>query len=147
MSNTAVAKATTTVNAPASKVWDAITKPDQIKQYMFGTQVTTDWKVGSPITFRGEWKGTPYEDKGVVKSVDDGKRLAFTHWSPLSGMADVPENYHIVAFDLKPAGKGTEVTLSQVNQSDKEPLTDKNRAEYDKNWTMVLDGLKKAVES
>ena len=27
MSNTAIAKATTTINAPASKVWDALTKP------------------------------------------------------------------------------------------------------------------------
>ena len=137
----------TTIDAPPPAVWKSLTNLATFKKFFFGSDVATDWKVGSPITFRGEWKGKPYEDKGVVKSVDDAKRLAFTHWSPLSGMADVPENYHIVAFDLKPAGKGTEVTLSQVNQSDKEPLTDKNRAEYDKNWTMVLDGLKKAVES
>lgn len=138
----------TTINAQPAAVWKSLTNLATFKKFFFGSDVATDWKVGSPITLRGEWKGKPYEDKGVVKTVDEGKRLAFTHWSPLSGMEDKPENYHIVAFDLKPAGTGgTDVTLSQTNQSDAEPLTDKNRAEYDKNWTMVLDGLRKAVES
>ena len=135
----------TTIPAPPAKVWKALMNPTSFKQFFFGSDVSTDWKVGSPITFRGEWKGKPYEDKGVVKSVDENTRLAFTHWSPLSGLADVPENYHIVAFDLAPAGDGTQVVLTQTNQSDDEPLTAENRAEYDKNWTMVLDGLKKAV--
>ena len=136
-----------TINASPADVWKGLTNLATFKKFFFGSDVATDWKVGSPITFRGEWKGKPYEDKGVVKSVDEGKRLAFTHWSPLSGMADIPENYHIVAFDLKPAGSGTEVTLSQTNQNDAEPLTGANRADYDKNWTMVLDGLKKAAET
>ncbi|MEO5816674.1 MAG: SRPBCC family protein [Gemmatimonadaceae bacterium] len=137
-----------TIDAPPAAVWTALTTPATFKKFFFGSDVDTDWKVGSPITFHGDFKGKKYEDKGVVKTVDEGKRMAFTHWSPLSGMDDKPENYHIVAFDLKPAGNGgTEVTLSQTNQNDAEPLTDKNRAEYDKNWTMVLDGLKKAVES
>jgi uncharacterized protein YndB with AHSA1/START domain len=136
----------TTINAPSAAVWKALMTPATFNRLFFGSDVVTDWKVGSPITFRGEWKGNKYEDKGVVKAADEGKRLAFTHWSPLSGMTDVPENYHIVAFELKSAGSGTEVTLAQTNLNDAEPLTDKNRAEYDRNWTMVLDGLKKAVE-
>lgn len=136
----------TTIDAPPAAVWNALVTPATFKQFFFGSDVDTDWKVGSPIRFRGEWKGKPYEDKGDVKAVDPQKRLAFTHWSPLSGMPDVPENYHIVSFDLRPAGEGTEVVLTQTNQSDTEPLTEKNRAEYDKNWTMVLAGLKKAAE-
>ena len=62
-------------------------------------------------------------------------------------MEDRPENYHIVTFDLRPTDGGTEVMLTQTNQNDAEPLTPENRQEYAKNWTMVLDGLKKAVES
>jgi len=140
-------RVSTTINAPPADVWKALTNLAAFKKFFFGSDVATDWKVGSPITFRGEWKGNPYEDKGVVKAADEGKRLAFTHWSPLSGIEDKPENYHVVAFDLKPAGSGTDVTLSQTNLNDQEPLTDANRADYDKNWTMVLDGLKKAAES
>jgi len=61
-------------------------------------------------------------------------------------MEDRPENYHIVTFELRPVGDGTEVVLTQTNQNDAEPLTEENRKEYAKNWTMVLDGLKKVVE-
>jgi uncharacterized protein YndB with AHSA1/START domain len=136
----------TTINAPPATVWKALMTPASFKQFFYGSDVETDWRVGSPIRFRGEWNGKKYEDKGSVKTVDVNKRLAFTHWSPLSKMADVPENYHVVSFDLRPDGAGTYVELSQTNLSDTEPLTDENRAEYDKNWTMVLGGLKKAAE-
>jgi uncharacterized protein YndB with AHSA1/START domain len=136
----------TTVNAPPTAVWKALTTASTLKQFFFGSDIVTDWRPGSPIRFRGSWKGKPYEDKGTVQAFDAGKQLAFTHWSPLSGMADKPENYHIVTFDLRPTGAGTEVVLTQTNQSDAEPLTAENRQEYAKNWTMVLDGLKKAVE-
>ena len=136
----------TVVKAPQSAVWKALTTPNTLKQFFFGSDVSTDWRVGSPITFSGNWKGKPYTDEGSIQTFDREKRLAFTHWSPLSGMEDRPENYHIVSFDLRPANEGTEVTLTQTNQNDAEPLTPENRQEYAKNWTMVLDGLKKVVE-
>jgi uncharacterized protein YndB with AHSA1/START domain len=136
----------TKVNAPALAVWKALTTASTFKQFFFGSDISTDWRVGSPIRFRGEWKGKPYEDKGAIQAFDVGKRLAFTHWSPLSGMEDRPENYHIVTFDIRPSGDGTEVVLTQTNQNDAEALTEQNRKEYAKNWTMVLDGLKTTVE-
>ena len=136
----------TTVKALPSAVWMALTTPGTLKQFFFGSDISTDWQVGSPIRFKGSWKGKPYEDKGSVQTFDREKRLAFTHWSPLSGMEDTPENYHVVSFDLRPANGSTEVVLTQTNQNDTEPLTPENRQEYAKNWTMVLEGLKKAAE-
>jgi uncharacterized protein YndB with AHSA1/START domain len=141
MSNTAVAKATTTVNAPASKVWDAITKPDQIKQYMFGTQVTTDWKVGSPIIYKGEWKGKAYEDKGKVLEIEPRKRLVSTFWSSLAGLPDTPENYKTVRYELVPEGDRTRLTITQDNNA-----TQEEAQEAEQNWKMVLDGIKKLLE-
>jgi uncharacterized protein YndB with AHSA1/START domain len=137
----------TTVKASPSAVWKALTTPSTLKQFFFGSDVSTDWRVGSPISFRGNWKGKPYEDKGNIQTFDRDHRLAFTHWSPLSGMEDTPENYHVVSFDLRPANGGTEVVLTQTNQNDAEPITPENRQEYAKNWTMVLEGLKNAVEA
>ena len=137
----------TTVKAPPSAVWKALTTLSTLKQFFFGSDVSTDWRVGSPISFSGNWKGKPYEDKGNIQTFDRDQRLAFTHWSPLSGMEDTPENYHVVSFDLRPASGGTEVVLTQTNQNDAEPITPENRQEYAKNWTMVLEGLKKAVEA
>lgn len=37
-----IAKVSTTINAPITKVWEALTKPDIIKQYMFGANVISD---------------------------------------------------------------------------------------------------------
>jgi uncharacterized protein YndB with AHSA1/START domain len=136
----------TTVNAPPAAVWKALTNASSMKQFFFGSDIVTDWRVGSPIRFRGDWKGKPYEDKGTIQTFDVDRRLAFTHWSPLSKLEDKPENYHIVSFDLRPVSGGTEVVLTQMNQSDSEPLTPEMRTEYSKNWSMLLDGLKKTVE-
>ena len=50
MSNGLTAKASTIINYPTSKVWDVLVNPEMISRYVFGTQVATDWKEGSPIT-------------------------------------------------------------------------------------------------
>ena len=135
-----------TVNAPPKKVWDALTNKEKLRSFFFGSEIDSTWKVGSSITFRGEFNGHKYQDKGVIRTAEPGKKLSFTHWSSLSKLPDRPENYHIVTFDLAPAGKGTEVTLTQENQNDSEPRTPKVTEELKKNWSMLLAGLKKTVE-
>jgi uncharacterized protein YndB with AHSA1/START domain len=142
MSKTPIAKATATINAPAAKVWDALTKPEQIKQYLFGTQVTTDWKVGSPITYKGEWKGKAYEDKGKVLEIEPRKRLVSSFWSALAGLPDTPENYKTVGYELAPDGDQTKLTITQDNNASQDEAK-----EAEKNWRMVLDGIKKLVEN
>ena len=142
MNKTLIAKATININAPTSKVWDALTKPDLIKQYMFGTQVTTDWKVGSPITYKGEWNGKAYEDKGKVLQIEPGKLLVSTFWSSLSGLSDVPENYKTVSYELSAEGRGTNLTITQDNNDSQEEA---NHSEQ--NWKMVLEGIKKLLEN
>ena len=142
MNKALIAKATITINAPTSKVWDALTKPDLIKQYMFGTQVTTDWKVGSPITYKGEWNGKAYEDKGKVLQIEPGKLLVSTFWSSLSGLSDIPENYKTVSYELSAEGRGTNLTITQDNNDSQEEA---NHSEQ--NWKMVLEGIKKLLEN
>ena len=136
-----IAKATTTINAPASKVWDALTNPDLIKQYMFGTDVISDWKVGSPIVYRGEWQGKPFEDKGKILEMEREKSLVSTHWSPLSGVPDTPENYHTVSYRLAGKDGKTEVTISQDNNASEE-----EKEHSEQNWKQMLEGLKKLLE-
>ena len=106
MKNTFISTASTLVNAPASKVWDALTNPDMIRQYLLGTQVTSDWQVGSPIVYRGEWQGRAYEDKGQVLQAEPGKRLVTTFWSSMAGLEDIPENYKTIIYELTPQGGG-----------------------------------------
>jgi uncharacterized protein YndB with AHSA1/START domain len=142
MNNKFTATATTTINAPASKVWDALTNPELIKQYLFGTEVTTNWKVGSPITYKGEWEGKAYEDKGKILKFDPEKSLVSTHWSPLSGVPDTPENYHTVTYQLSERDGKTKVTIMQDNNA-----TEDEKAHSEQNWRTVLDGMKKLLEN
>src|ERR1700755_2518587 len=88
------------LNASINAVWDALTNPTTIKKYFFGTDTHTDWKVGSPIRFTGEWQGKKYEDKGTILAVEKNKLIKYSYWSSMSGIEDKPENYLIVTFDL-----------------------------------------------
>lgn len=137
-----VAHASTTINAPISHVWQALTDLDMIKQYMFGTNVVTDWQEGSPIVWQGAWQGQTYEDKGVILEIEPQRLLKYTHYSPLSGQTDAPENYHTVTVELSREGEQTVVLLSQDNND-----TEEARAHSEENWQSMLEGLKDLVES
>ena len=141
MNETFIAKATITINAPAPKLWEALTTPDLIKQYLFGTNVTTDWQVDSPIVYEGIWEGKAYRDKGVILQVEPGKLLVSTYWSALSGKPDIPENYQTVRYELATEGKGTRLTIVQDNNATQE---DANHSAQ--NWSRVLAGMKKLLE-
>lgn len=136
-----IAKATTTIRAPRSEVWDALVSPASIKQYMFGTNATSDFAEGSPISWQGEWQGRAYEDKGTIKRAEAGRLLEYTHFSPLSGQPDAPENYHTVTIELVDAGDQTRVILTQDKNA-----TEEERAHSQKNWEMMLAELKKFLE-
>jgi uncharacterized protein YndB with AHSA1/START domain len=141
MDKNLIAKASTTINAPVAKVWDALVNPKLIKQYMFGTNVVSDWKEGSPIVWKGEWEGKAYEDKGKILEMQPERLLRYSHFSPLSGLPEKPENYHTVSIELSGKGAQTVVSLSQDNNP-----TEKAREDSEKNWGTMLAGLKKLLE-
>jgi len=136
------AKASITIDAPLTDVWDALVNPAQIKRYMFGAQVVSDWKEGSPIVWKGEWEGKPYEDKGVILRLEPGRLLQYSHYSPLSGQPDLSENYHTVTFQLQGHGPQTTVSLSQDGSA-----TEEERDHSSENWAMMLDSLKRLLEA
>ena len=136
-----VATVETEIDAPAARVWQALTDPDEIEQYLFGSRVETDWKPGSPIVWKGTYEGKPYEDKGRVVGIETERRLEMTHFSPLTGDEDVPANYHTLVYELDEHGGRTHVSLSQDNNSSEEA------AKHSKaNWEKMLAGLKQVVE-
>jgi uncharacterized protein YndB with AHSA1/START domain len=142
MKSKLIAEQSILINAPATMVWHALITPELIRQYLFGTEAISDWKVGGPIIYRGVWQGKPYEDKGTILALVPEKRLETTYWSSMSGVADSPENYKKVTYKLTPEKKGTRLTITQDNNASEE---EKNHSEG--NWKIVLEGLKKLVES
>jgi uncharacterized protein YndB with AHSA1/START domain len=141
MDNNLIAKASIGINAPRDRVWDALVNPEVIRQYMFGTNVVSDWCEGCPIMWRGEWQGKSYEDKGVILEVRPGRMIRYTHFSPLSGLEDRPENYHSVTIEIAEEGNLSTVSLAQDNNA-----TEEARAHSEKNWGMMLGALKKLLE-
>jgi uncharacterized protein YndB with AHSA1/START domain len=142
MESNLIAKASVTVAATTAKVWHALTTPAIVEQYMFGTEVDSDWREGSPITWKGDWEGKPYEDKGVILQLRPERTLQYSHFSPTSGLPDKPENYHTVTIELWSEGDETRVALSQ----DRNP-TSATRDEAEENWTRMLQRLKKVLET
>ena len=142
MSDNLVATASIAIEAAPEKVWDALTNPDTIEKYYFGTRVETDWKPGSPITWTGEYEGAEYHDHGTILEVKPPVLLSNTHFSPLGGREDVPENYHTLTYTLEPSAVGTVVTLTQDNNDSWEAVE-----HSEKNWATMLEGLKEVVES
>jgi uncharacterized protein YndB with AHSA1/START domain len=141
MDKNLIAKTSISINASSEKVWDALVNPEAIKQYMFGTNVVSDWHEGSPIVWKGEWQGKSYEDKGVILQFKPGRTIRYSHFSPLSGLPDKPENYHTVTIELLADGNQTPVSLAQDNNA-----TEEDRAHSEKNWGMMLAALKKFLE-
>jgi uncharacterized protein YndB with AHSA1/START domain len=120
----------------------ALTDPELVAKYLHGTHLKTDWKVGSRITWSGQWQGKPYEDKGEILAVEPGKLLRTTHWSPMGGSEDKPENYHTVTYELDGHDGQTVLTLKHDNN----PTEEAANAMAERNWGPVLEGLKKVAE-
>ncbi len=131
-----------TVNADTKKVWKALTTPALIKKYLMGTDVSSDWKEGSAIDYKGEYQGKEYHDKGIIKKIEAGKIFQSTYWSSMSGKEDKPENYNLVTYKLANQDDKTVVTLIQDNVA-----SEKEKVHLTENWKMVLKKLKEVVES
>ena len=136
-----VATASTMIKASPTRVWQVITDPESMREFFFGSEVATDWTVGGPIVWRGVWEGKPYADKGEILAFEPGRLLVMTHFSPLTGQPDVPENYHTLTWTLEPRGTQTMLTLSQDNNGSPEA------AEHSKGmWDMLVASVKDIAE-
>lgn len=130
-----------TINADIAKVWDALVNPAMIKQYLFGTNAISDWKVGSTITYKGGWEGKEYEDHGKILQIEPEKILKTTYWSSMSGTKDTPENYVTITYSVARVGNGTLLTIIQDNSK-----TEEAKEHSGSNWKMVLTTLKVLLE-
>jgi uncharacterized protein YndB with AHSA1/START domain len=129
------------ISVPIETVWEAITAPDVIKRWFFGVDTLTDWKVGSAIVHRGEYQGRPYEDRGTILEIEPPRLLVHTHWSPVSGLPDVPENHERISWELSERPGGTELTIRESNLASEEA-----KETSEQSWRLALGSLKDVLE-
>lgn len=109
------------INRSSKKLWEVLTTPSIIKEYLFGTETITDWKVGSPIIFQGEYQGHKYKDVGVILENKALELISYSYWSGFSGTENKPENYSKVSYTLKAIDNNTtELTWTQTGYVDEE---------------------------
>lgn len=67
------------IHAEPSEVWDALTNPEKTKKYFFNCGIFSEWKEGSPITFKGRvFLIKKIELRGKINKIDPGKFLQYT---------------------------------------------------------------------
>src|SRR5215472_7079294 len=108
-------KSSVAIHAPAAKVWNALTDPEQTKKYMFGCAALSDWKPGSPLIWKGVFNNVEMVAvKGHVVSIDPHRLLVYTVIDPNNPeVPDIPENYLTVTCELAREGDETILTVSQ----------------------------------
>ncbi|MGL5889332.1 MAG: SRPBCC family protein [Bacteroidia bacterium] len=129
-------------NTTAEKLWDALTNPEVVKQYFFGSNLITTWKVGDPIIFTGEWEGKMYEDKGTILAYEHNRLLKYDYYSSFSPLPDLPENYMIITYSVTVVANGVELEIIQENAASQETADHSNE-----NWTALMNEVKKIVEA
>jgi uncharacterized protein YndB with AHSA1/START domain len=128
------------MKAPAGKVWKALTDKETIKKFMWGTNASSDFKPGSPITFEGVYEGKEYHEKGTILEIEKDRLMKYTYLT--AGIEDKPENYSIITYQLSGTNGQTKMTVTQ------EGAKDQNSLEHSKEgWKMILGSLKKIVEA
>ena len=136
-----VARAEVDIAAPREVVWRVLTTNGSHPEILFDAAIESDWRIGSRIVWRGSYQGRSFEDHGVVIELDEPSRIVLTHFSPLSGQPDVPENYHTLRFELDQIATGTHVTLDQDNNPTAEA------AEHSRSsWVQMLEGVRTVAE-
>src|SRR5262245_3708623 len=131
-----------TIDAAMDDVWKALTTPSAIEQWFFGVRTETDWLPGSSIVHTGELQGRPYQDRGTILRIEPPTLLVHTHWSPVSGLSDEPENYEEIRWELAGRDGGTELTLRETNLASEEA-----KAVSEQAWATVLGNLKRLLEA
>jgi len=138
------------INASAEKVWDALTNPEQTKKYMFGCETVSDWKPGSSLLWKMNHEGKELVAvKGNIVEINPQKYLAYTVIDPNSAMADIPENYLTVTYELTPEKDSTTLTVTQGDYSKVAEGERRYKEAYNsgEGWNPILVNIKKVVET
>jgi len=144
-----VVKSEIVINAPAAKVWDALTKPEQTKKYMFGCETVSDWKAGSELLWRGSYEGKEMVFvKGRILEIKSPSLLKYTVIDPNASYPDIPENHLNVTYELNAQGNQTKLVVIQdgfegAAEGEKRYKDTYNNGE---GWNPILVQIKKIVE-
>ncbi|MBL4715688.1 MAG: ATPase [Bacteroidetes bacterium] len=130
------------IKAIPTKVWNALTNPEMVKKWQYGSELITDWKVGSEIRFKSEWEGQTFEQWGMILEVIPNQKLKYNLFAPRPDLEDKPENYFEMEYVLSHKGTSTEL---EIIQEDNRPGAKQEASQGEEN--PMLKGLKDLIEN
>lgn len=129
----------TYIETTPEKLWEALTDGAFTRQYWFGTEVRSDWKVGSPFALVMGGKVT---DTGEILEVDRPRRLSYTFKHEADAeMRKEPATK--VVFRIAPYGNLVKLTVTHEGFTAGSKLLDG----ISKGWPAILSGLKSLLET
>ena len=131
------------INSTANKVWTAITDVEMVKQWQYGSVLTTTWEPGASIRFRTEWDDKVFEQWGTVIEFIPEKTLKYSLFAPRDDLLDIPENYFFMTYLLKES-QGS--TVLSIIQDDPRPQTLPQESINEEEGNAILRGLKDLIE-
>jgi len=124
------------INAPAEKIWDALTKSEYIRQYFWGMNVESDWEVGSKTrSFSDE--GVTFGEGEVLKS-EPGKILSIS--DRMIGPDGKKGDESIITYEIEQHGDVCKLIVTHEHSSE----AHKNAIN---GWEMIMSSLKSLLET
>jgi uncharacterized protein YndB with AHSA1/START domain len=130
------------IKAPLQKVWDILTKPEFVKQWQYGSELLTDWIVGSDIRFKTEWEGKIFEQWGKVLDIRRNELIKYSLFAPRPDLEDKPENYFVMSYVLTTDSGQTKL---EIIQEDNRPNAVQEEPQGEEN--PILKSLKEIAET
>ncbi len=130
---------TVELRADPATVWNALTNPELTKQYFFGCEALSDWKVGSVLDYRCEFEGSKITVvTGEIRATDPPRYLEVTCRGVQDGVAGEET---VATYTLTPTDGGTQLSVTQGEFTDESKFD-----QHGSSWDLVLSGLKALVE-
>ena len=130
------------LNATIESVWNALTKPELVKQWQYGSELITDWKTGSEIRFRNQWEDKIFEQWGTIMEVHPHTLIKYSLFFPRPDLEDRPENYFTMSYVLTEESQGVKL---EIIKEDHRPEAVQEAPQGEEN--PILKGLKTLIES
>ena len=131
----------TYIKTTPDELWRALTDPDVMKRWRFGTHAESDWRVGSP--WRMVTEAGQVLDTGEIVESDPPTRLVIkwrSEWKPELRA----EGYSRCTFDIKPvSSNATELTVTHAIDKNPSPFIEA----VSMDWPRTLSNLKTFLET
>ncbi len=99
--------------ATPERVFAALTEPDLVRAWQYGSALETDWTPGSALRFTSEWRGQGFEQWGTIVAFVPPRLVVYTLFTPRGDLEDRPEHRFTMTYELDDIPGGTRLTVRQ----------------------------------